>query len=171
MMTPKTCLIASAASLLLAGCTGMNTDFSVNQPAQDTGMWMQQADDLAAAGQSHRINLNDYRLMAIGGLPLLPPQVGTEPPWQGTPRCVPGASWPVLADGPLRPATRVNGTRRPGYDGRWWPEPTTPGAPSRRPDDVIRIWIAPYVSPDNSVHMNEVIFTVARPADWNSLLK
>ncbi|MEX3099239.1 hypothetical protein, partial [Serratia ureilytica] len=59
--------------LLLTGSAGMNSEFELDKPARDTGVWMSQADEMtsASAGKPGNVggkglNLGGYRLIDTG---------------------------------------------------------------------------------------------------------
>ncbi|QGY32535.1 type IV conjugative transfer system lipoprotein TraV [Pantoea cypripedii] len=138
-------------SLLLTGCAGMNGEFEFSKPARDSGIWMAEADEMSAASGVSGINPGDYRLIDTGNIALAP-QTVTLPEEEKVVQAGTGTGNP--------PTVYCNAAH-------CFPEPA---AAFRRPDNVARIWIAPYVSPDNNVHMGEVIYTVASPADWHGML-
>ncbi|WP_416414375.1 TraV family lipoprotein [Pantoea sp. App145] len=141
---------AGLIALNLTGCAGMNSEFEFSKPAKDSGVWMAEADEMSA-GTASDFRLDDYRLIDTGSIVLAPQTV---PKDAETRQAIsPGAE----EDTPW------------GYCSapHCFPEPS---AAFRRPDSVARIWIAPYVSPASNVHMGEVIYTVANPADWHGIL-
>ncbi|MEN4051970.1 type IV conjugative transfer system lipoprotein TraV [Serratia marcescens] len=179
--------------VMLSGCAGMNSEFEFDKPAKDSGIWMSQADDMtlghhqagtsetngmSAAGSSQRIDLAGYRLIDTGHI-----RLDVQPVVPGTRGAVPATSSmgePVRTSAPASGGVFSTTTRSvgavsvPGSSGtvscntpRCYPEPA---AAFRKPDGVQRIWIAPYVSPDEVVHMGEIVFAVAKPADWNGVL-
>lgn len=173
-------LTVSLMTLALSGCAGMNSDFQFDKPAKDSGTWMAEADDMSASAShntpgksasANSIRLDDYRLINTGNIPLEPQRELVS----GGGSLSAGGIPLQLASG--EPRRIFSGTTPPSGDAagqsawcsapRCFPEPS---AAFRRPDGVARIWIAPYVSPDNSVHMGEVIYAVASPADWNGIL-
>lgn len=167
---------------LLCGCAGMNSEFEFDKPAKDTGVWMSQADDMSAGSSGNApaatgagmtgagIRLDDYRLIDTGNIRLDPQgeSPGNGRNWRE------GIPVRVASAGSVRPFTRDNGVLRPAGNqtaycsaAHCFPEPS---AAFRRPDGVARIWIAPYVSPDNSIQMGEVIYSVSGHGDWNGIL-
>ncbi|MBL2231139.1 hypothetical protein ELI96_29770, partial [Klebsiella pneumoniae] len=50
---------------------------------------------------------------------------------------------------------------------RCYPEPSSA---FRTPDNLVRVWIAPYVSPDDNAHMGEIVYSVAKKAEWNGIM-
>ncbi|WP_160623777.1 TraV family lipoprotein [Mixta intestinalis] len=175
--------LISILAVTLSGCSGMNSDFEFNEPAKDNGIWMSEADDMSAGsndipaaatvagGYSNTgIRLNDYRLIDTGAIRLEPHNDVTADREYLTG----SMSEPLASSGQVRPFTRENGELRTVLQqsaycnaAHCFPEPT---AAFRRPDDVMRIWIAPYVSPDNNVHMGEIIYSVSSHGDWNGIL-
>lgn len=183
-MTKKHALTVCALAMMLGGCAGMNSDFEFDKPAKDTGVWMSQADDMSAGSSGNApaaasgtagftgagIRLDDYRLIDTGTI-RLDPQAEVPGGHSGDRESIPLR---LGASGEVRPFTRENGVLRTTTNqtaycsaAHCFPEPS---AAFRRPDGVARIWIAPYVSPDNSVHMGEVIYSVSSHGDWNGIL-
>ncbi|WP_215845006.1 TraV family lipoprotein [Candidatus Pantoea bituminis] len=182
-MTKAHSFIISALAVMLSGCAGMNSDFEFDKPAKDSGVWMSQADDMSAGSSGNApsaasaaggftgagIRLDDYRLIDTGTIRLDPQ---TEAP-AGRGSLSEGVPLRVVNTG-VRPFTRENGVLRPVARqtvycsaAHCFPEPA---AAFRRPDGVARIWIAPYVSSDNNVHMGEIIYSVSSHGDWNGIL-
>lgn len=182
-MTKAHSFIISALAVMLSGCAGMNGDFEFDKPAKDSGVWMSQADDMSAGSSGNAlaaaapnvfsgagIRLDDYRLIDTGTI-RLDPQTDAQARRSGLSDGIPVR---VASSGEVRPFTRENGvlrtdTRQTAYcsAAHCFPEPA---AAFRRPDGVARIWIAPYVSPDNNVHMGEVIYSVSSHGDWSGIL-
>ncbi|WP_158785023.1 TraV family lipoprotein [Pantoea sp. BAV 3049] len=171
----KRLLILCTMASVLSGCAGVNSEFEFDKPAKDSGIWMSQADDMSAtavrsAPASGGISLDQYRLMDTGDIRLdVQPDVETLPGLVDDSRIAPGT-----ASSGVRPFTQVNDRRYASIDRtatcnalHCWPEPASA---FRKPDGVERIWIAPYVSPDNNAHMGEVIYTVSGPSDWNGIV-
>ena len=173
-------LAVCALAVLMSGCAGMNSEFQFDKPAKDSGVWMAEADDMSAsasrnapsaASQGNSIRLEDYRLINTGNIQLDPQREPVRPVGSlsgtGIPLQTAAGEPRRLFSEPSRgtPVTKSQGVYCNAP--HCFPEPS---AAFRRPDGVARIWIAPYVSPDNSVHMGEVIYTVASPADWNGIL-
>lgn len=167
-------------ALLLSGCAGMNSEFEFDKPAKDSGIWMAEADDMSASAsrnspsassQGNSIRLDDYRLINTGNIQLDPQR---EPVRTDGGQGSAGTPLQLAAGEPRRLFSEpARGTPVTVSQGVYCNAPNCfpePSAAFRRPDGVARIWIAPYVSPDNSVHMGEVIYTVASPADWNGIL-
>ena len=182
-MTKANVFIIGVLVMGLTGCAGVNGDFEFDKPAKDSGIWMSQADDMsagasrntpagAAAPSGAGLSLDGYRLMDTGDI-----RLDVQPVIQGQPVSVTSPAPIVLrTDGTsgVRPFTQVNSKRWVSRDApatcnalHCWPEPSSA---FRRPDGVERIWIAPYVSPDNNAHMGEVIYTVSGPSDWNGIV-
>ncbi|WP_157032578.1 TraV family lipoprotein [Erwinia typographi] len=183
-MTDARSVIVCLLALVLTGCAGMNGDFEFDKPAKDSGIWMSQADDMSAGASRNApagaaatavaggISLEQYRLMDTGDI-----RLDVQPVISGQPVSVASPAPIVLrTDGTsgVRPFTQVNNQRYVSRDApatcnalHCWPEPSSA---FRKPDGVERIWIAPYVSPDNNAHMGEVIYTVSGPSDWNGIV-
>lgn len=183
-MTKKHALSVCALAMLLSGCAGINGDFEFDKPAKDTGVWMSQADDMSAGSSGNTpaaasgpggftgagIRLDDYHLIDTGTI-RLDPQTEAQAGRLSLSESIPVR---VASSGAVRPFTRENGVLRTTASqtaycsaAHCFPEPS---AAFRRPDGVARIWIAPYVSPDNSVHMGEVIYSVSSHSDWSGIL-
>lgn len=183
-MTKAHSFIISALAVMLSGCAGMNSDFEFDKPAKDSGVWMSQADDMSAGSSGNApsaasaaggftgagIRLDDYRLIDTGTI-RLDPQTEAQAGRSGLNDGIPVR---VASSVGVRPFTRENGVlrtdaRQTAYcsAAHCFPEPA---AAFRRPDGVARIWIAPYVSPDNNVHMGEVIYSVSSHGDWSGIL-
>lgn len=182
-MTKAHSFIISALAVMLSGCAGMNGDFEFDKPAKDSGVWMSQADDMSAGSSGNApaatapngftgagIRLDDYRLIDTGTI-RLDPQTDAQARRSGLSDGIPVR---VASSGDVRPFTRENGVLRTTASqtaycsaAHCFPEPA---AAFRRPDGVARIWIAPYVSPDNNVHMGEVIYSVSSHGDWSGIL-
>lgn len=43
------------------------------------------------------------------------------------------------------------------------------GEPFVTPDRVQRVWLAPYVSPDNNVHVGEIVYFVSEDSRWHGM--
>ncbi len=179
-MTKFNPLAIAVLALLLSGCAGMNSEFEFDKPAKDSGIWMAEADDMSASAsrnspsapsQGNSIRLDDYRLINTGNIQLEPQR---EPVVPDASISEVGIPLQLAAGDSRRPfSASARGTAGTLSRGIYCNAPNCfpePHAAFRRPDGVARIWIAPYVSPDNSVHMGEVIYTVASPADWNGIL-
>lgn len=162
--------------VMLSGCAGMNSEFEFDKPAKDSGIWMSQADDMtlgnntgAATGRStsgtNHVDLDSYRLIDTGHIRLdVQPLVTGSRVVQGpTPIGYPLRTSAATSSGVFTASAGTVSCNTP----RCYPEPA---AAFRKPDGVQRIWIAPYVSPDDAVHMGEIVFAVAKPADWNGVL-
>ncbi|MDR7345395.1 conjugal transfer pilus assembly protein TraV [Pantoea alhagi] len=182
-MTKANPFMVSALAIMLSGCAGMNEDFEFDKPAKDSGVWMSQADDMSASSSGNApaatvpngftgagIRLDDYRLIDTGNI-RLDPQTDAQARHSGLNDGMPVR---VASSDAVRPFTRENGVLRTATNqnaycssAHCFPEPA---AAFRRPDGVARIWIAPYVSPDNNVHMGEVIYSVSSHGDWSGIL-
>lgn len=158
------------ASALLSGCAGMNTEFEHNQPAKDSGYWLQQADEMSGnldkdgkankvMGGSAFINVRDYKLINTGNL-RLPVKVfnAYTPTFSNTSN--------VATNDDI---TVSFGNAGNTYDNSicsmrfCYPEPTNP---LRENDQIARMWIAPYVSPDNNVHLGEIVYFITKSSQW-----
>ena len=38
--------------------------------------------------------------------------------------------------------------------------------PKRAPEEILRVWIAPYIDTDGDLHAEHVVFTTVRDARW-----
>lgn len=155
-------------SALLSGCAGMNTEFEHNQPAKDSGYWLQQADEMSGneridnnhtnIGGSAFVNVRDYKLINTGNL-RLPVKVFN--PYVQT---VKADSKVVNNDDIVANFEKSNTYDNTHCSLRFcYPEPTNP---IRANDRVSRMWLAPYVSPDNNVHLGEIVYFVTKNAQW-----
>jgi conjugal transfer pilus assembly protein TraV len=178
-MRVYTLLSVMTACVLLSGCAGMNSDFEFDKPARDSGIWMTQADDMTvtnnatSANKGASINLAGYRLINTGNIRLdVRPMVsGVNTVNQQTI----SAPTPSVENGVVTLTRTANTVTTPPVaervvscnTPRCYPEPSSA---FRTPDAVIRIWIAPFVSPEDNVHMGEIVYSVAKPAHWNGIL-
>lgn len=156
-------------SVLLTGCAGMNSEFEHNVPAKDSGYWLQQADEMSAndkdgksnsvLGGSSLVNMSDYKLINTGNLRL--------------PVKVFNAYTPTF-NNENKVATNDDITISFGNGGNTYdnsvcsarfcyPEPTNP---MRENDKISRMWLAPYVSPDNNVHLGEIVYFITKSSQW-----
>lgn len=174
-------IIVFASPLVLAGCAGMNSDFEFDKPARDSGIWMSQADDMSvshrgSAAESGKINLNEYRLINTGNIrmdvqrPYVQPKAEPQR-WVGTSELlqfVHEYGQPDIAGNTAaQPISTVayNGSASCNTP-RCYPEPSSA---FRTPDGSARIWIAPYVSPDDNAHMGETVYSVVKPSSWSGI--
>ncbi|MEC4256474.1 type IV conjugative transfer system lipoprotein TraV [Escherichia coli] len=163
-------LSVCALALVLSGCAGMNGDFEFDKPAKDSGVWMSQADDMSAGSSGNAPEASAPNGFSGAGI-RLDAQTDAQARRSGLNEGIPVR---VASSGEVRPFTRENGVLRTTANqtaycsaAHCFPEPA---AAFRRPDGVARIWIAPYVSPDNNVHMGEVIYSVSSHGDWSGIL-
>lgn len=138
---------------VLTGCAGMNSDFEHAIPAKDSGYWLQQADDMTNpnAGGSlgmnktglggGRVDVKQYRLINTSSIRLPVKVVGTVQP--NAKDNVKDEFEPVSIS--YHPTTS-NSDCTLKY---CYPEPNRP---FRRDDSVSRVWLSPYVSPDDNAH-------------------
>jgi conjugal transfer pilus assembly protein TraV len=75
---------------------------------------------------------------------------------------------------------RLPGTRHPGrprrvsgsMDGQashdQWPSAPDPGEPKRTGDQVMRVWVAPYVDGEDTWHQPAVLYPVLQRGHWRS---
>ncbi|MEM8194021.1 type IV conjugative transfer system lipoprotein TraV [Morganella morganii] len=180
--------------LFLSGCAGMNSDFEFSKPAKDSGYWMQQADEMTNsdsgspavsavnAGDSNKFNLRQYKLINVGNIQLPVKFVAQQP----------AGGYRPVQDSPVRsqsfamnnrPAITPDGNRNDSVNrtvsGQTPVSRTTASsvcsqqrcyqeaaAPFVTPDKIQRVWIAPYVSPDNNVHIGEIVYFVSEDSHW-----
>ena len=152
---------------VLTGCAGMNSDFEHAIPAKDSGYWLQQADDMTNpnAGGSlgmnktglggGRVDVKQYRLINTSSIRLPVKVVGTVQP--NAKDNVKDEFEPVSIS--YHPTTS-NSDCTLKY---CYPEPNRP---FRRDDSVSRVWLSPYVSPDDNVHLGEIVYFVTKKSQW-----
>ena len=152
---------------VLTGCAGMNSDFEHAIPAKDSGYWLQQADDMTNpnAGGSlgmnktglggGRVDVKQYRLINTSSIRLPVKVVGTVQP--NAKDNVKDEFEPVSIS--YHPTTS-NSYCTLKY---CYPEPNRP---FRRDDSVSRVWLAPYVSPDDNAHLGEIVYFVTKKSQW-----
>lgn len=152
---------------VLTGCAGMNSDFEHAIPAKDSGYWLQQADDMTnpnAGGSgavnkiglgSGRVDVKQYRLINTSSIRLPVKVVGTIQPTNNN--NVKDEFEPVSIS--YHPTTS-NSDCALKY---CYPEPNRP---FRRDDSVSRVWLAPYVSPDDNAHLGEIVYFVTKKSQW-----
>lgn len=157
-------------STLLTACAGMNSEFEHNKPAKDSGYWLQQADEMtdnggkegkdnSLIGGSSFLNVHDYKLINTGNLRL--------------PVKVSNAYRPIAINNGNKVATNDDITVPFGNDSSvynntcsvrfCYPEPNNP---LRETDKISRMWLAPYVSPDNNVHLGEIVYFITKSSKW-----
>lgn len=186
-------LIAILIPVFLSGCAGMNSEFEFNKPAKDSGYWMQQADEMtndtndylssnsasvSDNGNYNKFNVNSYKLINIPNI-LLPVKFANEnsgsyiSPAQKTSSNKLLKSESIPLD-PTPEITRVvadNATISNGntcMQKRCYQEA---GEPFMTPDRVQRVWLAPYISPDDNVHIGEIVYFVSEESNWNGVEK
>lgn len=152
---------------VLTGCAGMNSDFEHAIPAKDSGYWLQQADDMTNpnAGGSlgmnktglggGRVDVKQYRLINTSSIRLPVKVVGTVQPTNND--NVKDEFEPVSIS--YHPTTS-NSDCTLKY---CYPEPNRP---FRRDDSVSRVWLSPYVSPDDNAHLGEIVYFVTKKSQW-----
>ena len=157
---------------VLTGCAGMNSDFEHAIPAKDSGYWLQQADDMTnsnAGGSSAvnkiglgsgRVDVKQYRLINTSSIRLPVKVVGTIQPTNND--NVKDEFEPVNIS--YHPTTS-NSDCSLKY---CYPEPNRP---FRRDDSVSRVWLAPYVSPDDNAHLGEIVYFVTKKSQWANVEK
>ena len=152
---------------VLTGCAGMNSDFEHAIPAKDSGYWLQQADDMTNpnAGGSlgmnktglggGRVDVKQYRLINTSSIRLPVKVVGTVQP--NAKDNVKDEFEPVSIS--YHPTTS-NSDCTLKY---CYPEPNRP---FRRDDSVSRVWLSPYVSPDDNAHLGEIVYFLTKKSQW-----
>lgn len=155
------------ATALLTGCAGMNSEFEHNTPAKDSGFWLQQADEMTekgnngqasvTVGSSSYIDVKQYKLINMANLRLPVKVIPQEMDENGQ----------FPSHNEVR-ASIDHAARYEAYDGtcasrRCYAEPNSP---SRNQDKVSRVWLAPYLSPDNNVHLGEIVYFISKPSGW-----
>ncbi|PAV10519.1 type IV conjugative transfer system protein TraV [Arsenophonus sp. ENCA] len=176
MLKPRIGLISGI--VLLSGCAGMNSEFEFGKPAKDSGYWMSEADAMTNTASysvsQHKgevvksakgFNLSAYRLIQLN-------------PMQTAVTLL--TERPQNISNPLLPSPAKN------LSSRWLTNnvtvqspaacPASPclseiSAPSRQAERITRVWIAPYVSPDEVVHTGEVVYFVTTPSTWVNVEK
>jgi len=145
----------------------MNSDFEHAIPAKDSGYWLQQADDMTNpnAGGSlgmnktglggGRVDVKQYRLINTSSIRLPVKVVGTVQP--NAKDNVKDEFEPVSIS--YHPTTS-NSDCTLKY---CYPEPNRP---FRRDDSVSRVWLSPYVSPDDNAHLGEIVYFVTKKSQW-----
>ena len=152
---------------ILTGCAGMNSDFEHSIPAKDSGYWLQQADDMTNPnsanqngnmnGISGKIDVKQYRLINTTGIRLPIKNVGMPQPLDN--HATKDEFEPINIS--YKPNLSVgNADCHQKY---CYPEPNHP---LRRDDRVSRLWLAPYVSPDDNVHLGEIVYFVTKKSQW-----
>lgn len=172
MMMKTTVMLCTAT--LLVGCSGLNSEFEHSIPAKDSGYWLQQADEMTGTGKesspnvqvgsSNYINIKDYKLINTGNL-RLPVKM------QGETSVAQASSEGNSTNGLSVPLN--NTVRYETYDNNCttrlcYPEPSSP---FREQDKIARVWLAPYLSPDNNVHLGEIVYFIAKQSTWAGIEK
>lgn len=154
----------------------MNTEFEHSVPAKDSGYWLQQADEMSndngntgnksnvTIGASSYVDITKYKLIDTNNIRLPIKAVDIAP---------------VQATGGIQPMP-VTDTFGSSYDPsnvpfasmcgvrQCYPEPASP---MRETDRVSRVWLAPYISPDNNVHLGELVYFISRQSNWAGIEK
>ncbi|GJI56957.1 type IV conjugative transfer system protein TraV [Rodentibacter sp. JRC1] len=159
---------------ILTGCAGMNSDFEHNIPAKDSGYWLQQADDMTNPNMINqgtgnigfmggRVDVKQYRLINTNAIRLPIKNINTAPfPVQKTADNVKDEFEPIqISYKPTASSNTVDCNQKYCY-----PEP---GTPFRRDDSVSRVWIAPYVSPNDNAHLGEIVYFVTKKSQWSGI--
>jgi len=159
----------------LAGCAGMNSDFDCNQTATDKCLTTAEANKLAAQGKSIQDIGNEVKAKKPAGETL--PALRNSAPVVNPSRPVSVAATGVSTSAPLvpRPASiSMLGKTTPSVS-----RPLTVTPPlkpntdaghvtaQRIPDDVQRLWIAPWVDTDDNFHQPAVVEFVKSKSRWD----
>lgn len=173
----KKIIVLISSISFLTGCAGINSDFEFNKPAKDSGYWLQQADEMTSpdnlskgnkntenlGGSVGHIDVSRYKLVDTGNI-LLPVKTVNSTPISvitASKGSVDKTSAETDTQDPLNSAVMNICTDKYCY-----PEPNSP---FRRSESVSRLWIAPYLSPDNHVHLGEIMFYIAKKASWSGV--
>lgn len=151
--------------LIVSGCAGMNSDFEFSKPAKDSGYWMQQADGMVgydtnnsqkSTFTNNKLELLKYKLINLDEIILPVKFIDNK-----------GKNKNLLNPADL--STNLLGFNKV-------PEPESPCAKNRcyqeasepkiTNNKIQRVWLAPYVSPDNSVHVGEIVYFFSEYSDW-----
>lgn len=159
----------------LSGCAGMNSDFDCNQTATDKCLTTSEANKLAAQGKSIEDIGNEVKAKKPAGEAL--PALHNAAPGVNPARPVSVAATGVSTSAPLaaRPASismlskPVTQVTRPGTVVTPYRPDTGAGkvTAQRIPDDVQRLWIAPWVDIDDNFHQPAVVEFVKSKSRWD----
>lgn len=166
----KLCVLLSIG---LTGCAGMNTEFENAIPAKDSGFWLQQADEMGninngdsksddiAIGSSSYVDVKKYKLLDTGNIRLPVKMLNTDlPDFQQN-----------------NSNSNFQGNVVSGFESslsdfcsakNCYPEPSSP---LRKSEQTARMWLAPYVSPDNNAHLGEIVYFIAKQPTWSGIEK
>lgn len=156
-------LCISLLPFIISGCAGMNSDFEFSKPAKDSGYWMQQADEMVGYNTSNnqesnftknKLVLAKYKLINLDEI-ILPIKFVNH-----------------KDNASLNPAD-IN-TNILGFNkiiepevictkNRCYQEASEPKITNNK---IQRVWLAPYVSPDNSVHVGEIVYFFSEHSNW-----
>lgn len=163
------------AMSVLTGCAGMNSDFEHSIPAKDSGYWLQQADDMTNPNMTNksgssvgvmagRVDIKQYRLINTHGIRLPIKNVGA-------PQVQQNDHGKDIFESPIdvRLSSTASMQDQMNCNVKFcYPEPMNP---LRRDDNVSRVWVAPYVSPDDNAHLGEIVYFVTKKSQWAGLEK
>lgn len=159
----------------LTGCAGMNSDFDCNQTATDKCLTTAEANKLAAQGKSIEDIGKEIKTKKAAGEPL--PALHNAAPVVNTSRPVSAAATGVSTSTPLAPRPASNSLLSKPVTPAYRPVTVTPplkpdtGAgrvtAQRIPDDVQRLWIAPWVDVDDNFHQPAVVEFVKSKSRWD----
>lgn len=157
--------------VFISGCTGMNTEFENTKPAKDSGYWLQQADEMtndSSLGNNfkdtsyNKINVLNYKLIDTGNLRL--PIKAVQKDFVN-----------------FNKTNFINNDHQINFKSIENTENMScsnvsncykePNSPYRESDNISRLWLAPYVSPDDNVHLGELVYFVTKKSKWNGIEK
>ncbi|VYU36431.1 type IV conjugative transfer system lipoprotein TraV [Metakosakonia massiliensis] len=159
----------------LTGCAGMNSDFDCNKTATDKCLTTAEANKLAAQGKSLNDIDNAVKVKKPAGEAL--PALHNTAPVVNPARPVSVAATGASSSAPLaarhasisplskpvtpltRPASVITPLRSDTGAGRVMAQ--------RIPDDVQRLWIAPWVDTDDNFHQPAVVEFVKSKSRWD----
>ncbi|MFS7282041.1 type IV conjugative transfer system lipoprotein TraV [Serratia proteamaculans] len=154
---------------LLTGCAGMNSDFECNKTATDQCLTMGEANALALQGKS----LDSLQ----GGAAAKKPVDETLSLPANRPPVLKPLSASTVAPRPIPPSTLTSNSIAPVSSmstsatttGQRAVNTSGPGSVNayRVPDQVQRLWVAPWVDNDDAFHQPAVVEFVKKPARWD----
>ena len=160
----------------LAGCAGMNSDFDCNQTATDKCLTTAEANKLAAQGKSIEDIGTELKTKKPAGeaLPALHNSAPVINPSRPVSVAATGVSFPAPATPRVTPTTSL--LSRPVQNAATPLTTVTPAKVTtdaghvtalRIPDDVQRLWIAPWVDTDDNFHQPAVVEFVKNKSRWD----
>ncbi|MGX2956906.1 TraV family lipoprotein [Ursidibacter arcticus] len=166
----KKIVIVVCMAKLLTACSGLNSEFEHSIPAKDSGYWLQQADEMTnkesegdkntvSVGSSQYIDIKKYKLVNTGNLHLPVKKMERN----------------IFAEGGANTIGGTNTMNQVSSEVRYEPYDSfcktkycypEPNSPFRELDRISRVWLAPYLSPDNNVHLGEIVYFISKPSKW-----